>query len=163
LGKMENDRRQMQAASRKQKEVVDPFHMTSRIPGEVAALANDGDFLWVGVCNFFGSYLMLLHKPSLSFVASYTMGVRDRISSLALSDTYVWVGTAYGDNSLLRLRKDSFLSVPRHQWASVTITPEERERLVRTMSQRDQAMHAFYAGDNQRVVELLGGIHPDKA
>jgi len=91
------------------------------------------------------------------------MPVRDRISSLAVSDADVWVGTDHGDNSLIRLGKDSFLSVPRNQWTSITITPEERERLVRTMSKRDQAMYAFYAGNDQRVVELLGGINPDKA
>lgn len=163
LGKMESDRRRMQAETRNQKRVVDPFHMTSRIPGGVAALANDADFLWVGTDNYFGSYLLLLHKPSLSLVASYSMAVRDRISSLAVSDTYIWVGTSYGDHSLIRLRKDSLFSVPRNRWTSITIESEDRERLIQTMSKRDQAMYAFYRGDDQRVVELLGGIHPDKA
>ena len=126
-------------------------------------MLNDGDFIWLGVDNYFGSYLLLLHKPSLSLVAGYRMDARDSISSLAVSDESVWVGTAYGDNALLRLRKDAFLSVPRDQWVSLTITPKDRERLVQSMSNRDQALYAFFAGDDRRVVRLLGGLNPEKA
>ncbi len=163
LRRLEDARNRAHLARTNRNESPDPFHLAARIPGNVAALANDGEFLWLGVDNYFGSYLLLLHKPSLSLVAGHTMGVRERISSVAVSDKYVWAGTAYGDNALLRLRKDAFLSVPRNQWVSIVVTPEERQRIVRGMSKTDQALYAFYAGDDERVVQLLGELTPEQA
>jgi hypothetical protein len=132
-----------------------------RIPGDTTALAGDGDFLWIGAENYFGHYLVLLHKPTESLV-SYA-SFRERISSLAVSGNSVWAGLAWGDQKLVRLSKDAFVSVPSRDWVRVAISPEERMRLVRTMKVRDQAMYAFYAGDSSRVVELLGNANPEKA
>jgi hypothetical protein len=75
----------------------------------------------------------------------------------------VWIGTAYGDHKLLQLQKSSFLSIPQSSWVSLAIFTDERERLIRGMSIRDQAMYAFYAGDDAQVAILLGDIDPDKA
>ncbi len=159
LGKMARERRQRRADRRNQKDAMDPLSITSRIPEAVTALANDGEFLWLG----FDNKLLLLHKPSLALVASCPLGVRHSIASLAVSDTYVWAGTAYGDNSLVRFRKDAFQSVPRSRWTSLAILSPEREQLVRAMPPREQALYAFYASDDERVVQVLGGTDPVKA
>jgi Ca2+-binding EF-hand superfamily protein len=159
LTKLASERQQRKADRKNQKDEIDPLHITSRIPGGVAALANDGDFLWLGI----GNNLLLLHKPSLSLVAGCNLGVRHSIASLAISDTYVWAGTAFGDNSLLRLQKAEFMSVPRSHWVGLAVTPQERERFVKEMSLRDQALYAFYCGDDARVVQLLEGTDPGKA
>jgi Ca2+-binding EF-hand superfamily protein len=163
LKSLEKGRVQAHAARLEKKLLPDPLHLDWRIPGEVTALANDGDFLWLGIGNYFGNYLLLFNKPSDSLVGYSPMQVRDKISSLAVSRESVWVGTAYGDHHLLELSKDSFLSVPRNHWVSVAISEEDRSRLLKGMSVRDQAMYAFYAGDDSRVVELLNGVDPAKA
>jgi Ca2+-binding EF-hand superfamily protein len=140
-----------------------PLHLDWRMPGEVTALAKDGDFLWVGIGNYFGNHLLLLHQPSGSVVAGCPMPVRDAISSLAVSKTSVWAGTAYGDHKLFQIPKDVFTSVPQSRWVSLAISPDERTRLVSGMSVRDQAMHAFYAADDARVAALFGEVDSDKA
>ncbi len=72
------------------------------------------------------------------------MPVRDKISSLAVSKTSGVIGTAYGDHKLLQLPKDAFTSIPQSRSMSLAISPEERARLVKGMSVRDQAMYAFF-------------------
>jgi Ca2+-binding EF-hand superfamily protein len=163
MKKLQADRTKNHAVKSGKNAVANPLHLDWRVPGEVTALANDGDFLWVGVGNFFGNYLLLLHKPSGSVVAYCPMQARDKISSLAISKTSVWIGTAYGDHKLLQIPKNSFASIPQNRWVSLAVSPEERDRLVKNMSVRDQAMYAFYAGDDARVAALLEDIDPDKA
>jgi len=163
MNKLQRDRAKNHTAKHGKNAMADPLHLDWRVPGEATALANDGDFLWVGVGNYFGNYLLLLHKPSHSLVAFCPMMARDHISSLTVSSTSIWIGTAYGDHKLLQLPKSPFLSVPQGRWVSLTISPEERAQLVRNMDVRDQAMYAFYADDDARVAALLGGIDPDKA
>jgi len=163
MRKLQEDRAKKHAEKRKSSAVANPLHLDWRVQGDVTALANDGDFLWVGIGNFFGNYLLLLHKPSESLVAYCPMQARDKISSIAISKTAVWIGTAYGDHKLLKLPKSSFLSIPQSSWVGLAISPNEREQLIRGMSIRDQAMYAFYAGDDPRVASLLGDIDPDKA
>jgi Ca2+-binding EF-hand superfamily protein len=163
IKELEANRAKVHAAKAQNKTVADPLALNYRVPGEVTALARDGDYLWLGVANFFGNQLLLLHWPSESVIASFVMPVRDKISSLAVSKDSVWVGTAYGDHKLLQIPKDSFLSVPKNQWVNLAISPEERERLISSMSVRDQAMYAFYAGDDARVVTLLENLEPHKA
>lgn len=159
MAKLQSERKKHHVVNRE----PNPLHLDWRIPGEVTTLTRDGDFLWLGVGNYFGNHLLLLHLPSGSLVAGCTMPVRDKISSLAISKSAVWAGTAYGDHQLFRIPKDVFTSVPQSRWVSLTITPEERTRLISGMSIRDQAMHAFYAGDDAQVAALLGNLDPTKA
>lgn len=163
LVKIEDERKLAKVSRNNSQRIVDPFQMTTHMPGGVGVMANDGDYLWLGSGNYHGDYLMLLHKPSHSLVASFTLGTRGHISGLAISDKYVWVGIAYGDDAVIRLSKDVFFSVPQSQWTNLEIKSAEREQLVRSMSKRDQAMYALLAGDDRRVVELLSDLNPDKA
>lgn len=163
LRKMEHDHRRIRVARLTRAAATDPLKLTSRIPGRIAALVNDGDFLWVGADNYFGSYLLLLHTPSHSLVGAIMMAPRNRISSLAVSDQDVWIGTSYGDDALLRLPKQGLMATPTSQWKDLTLTQAEREQLVGRMSRRDQALYAFYAGDNERVIQLLVELDPKQA
>jgi len=138
--------------------ITDPWHLDYRIPGNINVMVNEGDFLWLAA----GSRIYLLHLPSTSMIACTELPARDNISTLAVSKSSVWVGTAYGDHKLLEISKDAFLSVPRTSWVSLAVLPEERTRLLRNLSVRDQALYAFYAGDAARVVALLGSSDPDK-
>jgi Ca2+-binding EF-hand superfamily protein len=162
LRKLQKDRAKTQADKLNGRE-VDPLNLHSRVPGKVTAVANDGDFLWFGSETYFGDYLLLLHKPSASLVARFNMPVRGHISSIAVSKTNLWVGTAYGDQQLLQISKDAFLSVPRNQWMSLALSPGEKAGVIGSMKTRDQAMYAFYDADDERVAKVLGGINPAKA
>lgn len=163
LWKLQVEHRRSCIARSKRNEIIDPLHLNSRIPGRVRAVANDGDFLWLGTDNYFGSRLLLVHKPSRSLVASMVMQPRNTISSLAVSDQHVWIGTYYGDDHLLRVSKEEFLAVPKSQWQDLTLAPDERAAFIKGLSRRDQALHAFLAGNGERVVELLGDLDPRKA
>lgn len=157
------EREKIHAAKMETRKSVDPFKFDWRIPGEITALADDGDFLWLGAGNYFGNYLLLLHKPSESLVACFVMPPRDRISSLAVSEKFVWIGTAFGDHKLIQMPRDAFLSVPQDHWVKLAISLDERTRLVAGMNARDQAMYAFHAGDDAKVVSLLENLDPQKA
>jgi Ca2+-binding EF-hand superfamily protein len=155
MKKLQQDRAKIHE---KKERAIDPLNLNSRFPGDVTAMANDGDYLWMGI----GSSVFLLHKPSASLAARFDLKKWGRIISILPSRNSVWVGTE-SDLQLLELSKDAFLSVPRSQWVTLAISPDERNGLIQKMSVRDRALYAFYAGDDQRVVELLGQIDPAKA
>jgi len=134
----------------------DPLRMDSHIPGEITAIASDGDFLWLGVAN----NLIVMHKPTASMGGYFPMPAPGGISAIAVSQTSVWVGIG---GALFRLQKEPFLAVPESRRASIAISPEERARLIKDMNVRDKSMYAFYAGDDARVIELLGNVDPKKA
>ena len=163
INHLEKDRTEIHTLKLEKKSAIDPLNLNWRIPGGVTAMANDGDFLWLGVGNYFGNYLLLLHKPSHSLVAYCRVDARGKISSLLVSATSVLVGMAYGDQLLFQFPKAAFLSIPQGRWVSLAISAEERGRLIRGMSIHDQAMYAFYAGDDARVVQLLADVNSDKA
>ena len=139
---------------------IDPLHLNYRMPEDVTALAQDGDFLWIGTSSHSGNCL-LVHKPSLSLVSRCS--VDGGITCLAVSGRDLWVGAAFGKQLLTRIERQPLLSTPRSQWLSLIISPEERSSLVHGMSTRDQAMYAFYAGDDATVAQLLGSVNPAKA
>ena len=160
MEKVEKERARMHASKGLSQDTIDPLGLNWRIPGAVTALADDGEFLWAGFGNFFGDCLVLFHKPSRSLVGYFATPTRDAISSIAVSSTNVWIGTSYGDDQLLCVPKEPFQSVPRSRWASLAISPKERARLIGQMSTHDQAVYAFYAADDARVVQLLGNTDP---
>jgi Ca2+-binding EF-hand superfamily protein len=141
-------------------EAIDPLHLDCRMPANIYALAEDGEFLWLGTESHAG-VLLLMHRPSLSLVGCYKTD--GRITSLAVTDKDVWAGVSFGTNVLLRIPKAPFLSVPRDNWVSLVIKPDERRNLIRSMPLRSQAVYAFHAGDRERVVDLLHDRDPQKA
>ena len=117
----------------------------------------------MGANSQHGSRLLLLHKPTESLVGSLRMQGRGTISSLAVSEDHVWVGTSYGDDVLLRVSKGAFLSVARPEWKELGLGAAEQKQILQGMSRRDQVLYAFYAGEDERVRDLLGGVDPGKA
>ena len=66
---------------------------TARVPEEITALARDGEFIWIGAGNYSGN----ISAPAPTEPAPWLLArssTRIRISSLAVSDRYLWVGTA---------------------------------------------------------------------
>lgn len=137
-----------------------PFQLEWRVPGEIAALADDGEFLWIATDNS-AANLMLLHKPSLSLVGC--CNTEGNISHLAVSAKDVWVAAAFGERLLTRIPKEAFLSVPKSSWSSLAISADEQDRLINGMSLLARAKYAFYSGDDAKVADLLEGVNPVKA
>lgn len=142
------------AAIRKRHESLlgpeNPLNLNHRMPGNVRALAIDGEFLWVALGY---NQLMLLHKPTLSIVGACRL--TNSITSLAVTEQHVWAGLSEPGAAVIRLSKELFLSVPASRWLGLTLSVRDREDLVRGMNTRDQAMYAFYAGNHARVAGLL--------
>jgi len=143
------------------KRAIDPLHLDWRMPGWVTAMAQDGDFLWVGTGMYSGDRLLLVHKPSLSLVGWCSLD--GGVTSLSVGGRDIWVGAAYGKQLLTRIEKTPMLTIPRSQWLSLTLSAYDRAHLVGGMSTRDQAMYAFYAGDDARVAALLWNVNPETA
>ena len=137
----------------------DPLHLQWRVPDDIEALAKDGDFLWLGA----GNYLFLLHQPTTNLVACQEIPVHGSITTIAPTPTSVWIGTDYDENPLICLQKNAFLSVSKEQWLSLAITPAEREQLIASLGKRDQALYAFYEGEDANVARLLGKLDPQTA
>jgi Ca2+-binding EF-hand superfamily protein len=139
----------------------DPLRLNWRIPGEITSLVTDGDFLWLGAANYFGNYLIALHQPSQT-LAGYVK-IEGQPASIAVADSQVFVGTAYGDKPLLQIEKKDILSVPRNRWVDLAISPTERRDLIRGMPLTDQAIYAYYADDDAQIADLLENLNPGKA
>jgi hypothetical protein len=103
-----------------------------------------------------------MNIPSRSLVACCRLDGAN-ISSLAISDDALWAGSVWSKQVLYRISRREMLSTPRSQWFPLQISPEDRLRLIAGTSRRDQTMHAFYAGDDARVIKLLSGMDPQKA
>ena len=136
----------------------EPLRLDSHVPGAVTSLVRDGDSLWLGIAD----RLLLLDLPSRSLVACCRSGGKP-VASIGVSDEFVWLGLAFGEQLLVRIPKREFYAVPKSQWTPLAITADERRHLIASMSVRDQAIHAFYGGDAKRVVELLGNLNPANA
>jgi hypothetical protein len=161
LETLQKERAQRPLEQSRQKQALDPLHLDWRLPGDITALANDGDFLWLATGMYSDASLLLVHKPSGSLVGHCR--VPGKVCSLAVSEQEVWLGLAYSDPLLVRMRKQELLGVPRSQWLSLAISPEDRVRLVNQMSPRDRAMYAFYTGNEAQVAEVLGNVSPERA
>jgi Ca2+-binding EF-hand superfamily protein len=160
LKKVQQEREHIHQAKKNQSESPVPFRLDWRMPGTVIALADDGDFLWIATDTSPGN-LMLLHKSSLSLIGC--CNVETPISCMVVSDKYVWVGARFGGRLLTRISKETFLSVPKENWLSLAISPDEQSRIINEMNLVARAKYAFYSGDDARVVELLADVNPDKA
>ena len=158
---LQKERARVHLEKRNQRSAIDPLHLDWRMPADVTALANDGDFLWLGTGMYSDGCLLLVHKPSLSLVGYWR--VEGRVRSLAVSERDLWVGAAYGKQLLTRIQKQPLLAIPRSRWLPLAISPDERARLVNGMPLRNQALYAFYAGDDARVAQLLGYATAEKA
>jgi Ca2+-binding EF-hand superfamily protein len=159
LARIVKQRTEVHPVSGQPKESHDPLGLTARVAGEVTAIALDGDHLWVALGDS-PSYLHLLHKPTMAWVGCHKLD--RRVTSLAVEPQHVWVGTISPEMLLVRVPKASFFSVPRSQWTHLAISPTDRAALLSNMTPRDQAMYAFYAGNDARVAELLGGSPLEK-
>jgi hypothetical protein len=133
----------------------EPWGLNSHIPGFVTSLAKDGDRLWLAIAD----RILLVDLPSQSVVAFCSCAGKP-IASLGVSDQFVWASLAFGEQLLVRVPKREFEAVPKDRWTPLTITAEERQRLIGGMSVMAQAIYAFYAGDPKRIIELLGSVDP---
>lgn len=135
----------------KQGRATDILEQPTRLPGGVCALAHDGEFLWVAANK--GDVILLLHKPSRRWVGYFKLAAE--LSSLAVSERYLWAGFGRGDRKLLRVDKAALLKIPPSRWVADSVTEGELLPLIRQLSPLDQALHFFFAGDYATAANLL--------
>lgn len=165
---LDPQREKMRSARSK---LVEDFKPKTRLPGSVTTLLVDGDFLWLGVTTVLSLYappigenfLMVLHRPTRRWVAS--THVPGPIRALAADADRVWLGLdgapAELGTALLSVEKKPFLSRPKKQWMDDTITDEEIQACIASLSTWDQAKYAFFLGDYPKAVRLLEPLQAD--
>ncbi len=145
---------------------LSPLTPTTRLPGRVSALAPDGDFLWVASGNEEGWYVLLLHRPSASWLGQFKLSEygTHSVPALGVSQKYLWVGLQQSrslgfNNPLLQIEKTSLTNIPPSQWMPDTIVPAELSA-VEGWPNHEQAIDYFFSGDYEKVIRLLPGeIH----
>ena len=142
-----------------------PSGLSGRIVGNVIALANDGDFLWVvteQADSVYGwSHVMLLHKSTGRWVGQFHM---DRVGCLAVDDKYLWVGCAlsYGNGGkcLQRIEKRALYEIPQEKWVTDSVSDAEAKGPMERLDARGKALWNFAGGDYSKASELLVEIQP---
>jgi Ca2+-binding EF-hand superfamily protein len=130
---------------------ANPLRPTSRLPGPVPALANDGDFLWVASRKDNTNYVLLWHKASARWVGHFVLP--GQILDMVSSEDSLWVGMR-GGRPLLRVLTAPLKSVPASRWVSDQVATTELD-VVKGWPDSEQAVYAFFGGDYSRVIKLL--------
>jgi hypothetical protein len=145
---------------------LDPVTPTSRLPGAVTALVRDGAFSWVA-CSEPNhpnrSRILLWHGPSRRWVGH--VGLALPVSCLAVDESRLWVGANLAELPLaapiLALEKRGLMATPTVKWVPDEISETELGQKLADLPVRERAVHAFFAGDAQKVVDVLEPGVPD--
>jgi hypothetical protein len=142
------------------KQRVDPVTPSSRIPGGVTALHRDGPWLWVATVDGMSTNrgrVLLMHQPTRRWVGWFQVG--GPVVSLTADPGRLWMGLdvtgSRGVSALLVADRTPLVSVPQDRWVRDGILPEELGEKLALLPVRERAVMAFFAGQNDRVVELL--------
>lgn len=145
---------------------VDPMQPGSRIPGGVTALLRDGSYFWVACqdpTNSTRSRILLWHASSRRWVGQAHFGLP--VSALAADESHLWIGAETGSLAnaapVVRLDKRVLTAIPATRWVPDEIRPDELGAKLAELPVRERAVHAFFAGDAQRAVELLDATSAD--
>lgn len=139
---------------------VDPVTPSSRIPGAVTALHRDGPWMWVATLD--GTVtnrgrVLLMHHPTRRWVGWFQVG--GPVVSMAADPARLWIGLdvagSRGVSALLVADRTPLVSMPQDRWVRDTILPEELGEKLALLPVRERAVLAFFAGQPERVVELL--------
>jgi len=142
--------------------------LASRLPGEVTALAADGDWLWVATARgetwTAGGYrLSLLHMPSRRWAAS--LPLQDRVLSICATPESVWLGVEMipnlaDDSPVRRLAKAPWLAVPEQRWLPAEVSRDEVVAAEKRLTPRQRALRSLFRGEPGRFVSLYSGQDP---
>ena len=146
---------------------LDPVTPTSRLPAGVRALALDGPFLWVATGDPVQperSRVLLLHIASRQWLGWFAV-VRP-VNSLAVDAAHLYLGldveALTGGISLFQIDKSTMVTTPVARRVSAAVTAAEVAPRIAALPTRERAVRAFFAGDYQTVVDLLGNMpNPD--
>lgn len=154
------DRRRITALVRENPRIVNPYRPTSRLNMVPAALAADGDYLWVGLHRRHPmkerDKLALFHVAGRAWVGAKTfpawmdhLHVADgRVYAMAVVDGRIRCAVA---------DKNDFLSKSREQWFADEPSTEEIEQGLTSLTAHQQAVARFFMGEYDAVVRLLAG------
>ena len=139
---------------------IDPVTPSSRIPGAVTALHRDGPWLWVATLDGATTNrgrVLLMHQASRRWVGWFQVG--GPVVSMAADPARLWIGLdvtgSRGVSALLVADRATLVSLPQDRWVRDAILPEELGEKLASLPVRERAVLAFFAGQSDRVVELL--------
>lgn len=145
---------------------LDAMTPTTRLPGPVRVILRDGPHLWV-VCEEplspLRSRVLLFHPATRRWVAHATVPLP--VSCAAADAQSLWLGSDLErlptGAPVVRVEKQAFTAAPAARWVTDAIDPAEYQRKLAARPVRERAVRAFFAGEAQRVVELLEHEKPD--
>lgn len=144
---------------------LDPFTPATRLPAPVRALARDGALTWVATEDPTGplhSRILLWHGPSRRWIAHFTVALPVRC--MTADAQFLWIGNDLsripGGAPILVVDKRPLLALPAPRWLPDEIRPDELGTRLANLPLNERAVLAFFAGDAQRVVELLDPAPP---
>jgi hypothetical protein len=147
------DRQAIHAERQKAGRSKDALQLSTRLRGDAIAAASDGDFLWLACDDQWNFSVLLLHKPTHSWVGY--LKIPARVTCLACSKTKLWIGQGYGEERLLEVNKQEMVSVPRSNWAKDEVGEAELTGIIGAMPEHGQALYAFFSGDYAQAAKLL--------
>lgn len=155
------DRARLARISIESRRNVDPITPTSRIPGAVRAITRDKFFLWIATTDGLNpnrSRILVFHLKTKRWLGWFAVGLPVR--TLLSDDTHLWLGldasTLPAGNILVAVEKASVVAVPPKQWVSEVLDPSETTAKFTRLPVKEQAIRAFFAGNHNKVNELLG-------
>ncbi len=155
------DRARLARISIESRRNVDPITPASRIPGAVRAITRDKFFLWIATTDGLNpnrSRILVFHLKTKRWLGWFAVGLPVR--TLLSDDTHLWLGldasTLPAGNILVAVEKASVVAVPPKQWVSEVLDPSETTAKFARLPVKEQAIRAFFAGNHNKVNELLG-------
>lgn len=148
----------------------------TRLCGEVTALANDGDFLWVATCikgdqnqsDKTGCFVYLLHKASNKWVGYFEVsspsasngqgayiGKSSFVTTMAIMPGILWLGMHDSASPLIEVKTRDLLSIPADKWIEDNVSKKEVLEKISNLSVRNQATYEFVLGNYADVVRFL--------
>jgi hypothetical protein len=144
-------RKKLAEARKSNPATLNPYLPISRMPQPLAALACDGDYLWILTGD---GRLFLFHQPSNRWVNGTRLGGKG--AALAVGAGKVWVGIQAGAKvALYSFALKDWTTTPQSQWVSDEISPTDRSAAIEKWSARQQAVCRFFWGEPEATVKLL--------
>jgi len=142
---------------------LDPLTPTSRIPGAVQAMVEDGAFLWVAAADPLAvnrSRVLLFHAQSRKWLGWFS--VSRPVTALAVDATHLYLGLDIepvpNGVPLLRVEKAAYRSTPEIRRTADAIAPAELGPKLAALPTKERAVFAFFSGDPKTVVDLLAEV-----
>jgi hypothetical protein len=127
----------------------------SRLAGQVQSLAPDGEFLWILTRDS----LLLYHPASLSYAGGFSLNGMGTPISVACNGSDLWISAEQGASfHILKLNGNSLKSVPREHWMPDTISSDELNSRLATLSPSERTLYDFFTGNDASAIRRFHDV-----